>query len=190
MKQLMSAENLCLSQTALIWFGVRMCTFNVFEETFKKTYAVLKCLKLWLWRYFITLLKMDSYANLVVLVNLLVLVTPQTLTNIVTSHSYEIINASSYLKMLYVLYWTLHEQTSPAALLWMQISFLLKTVYHFTAILILYEKNPLFWSRNCFGFTLSLMISSSLCYHRSFSLEVVWLIYAELSKLCNVSSWR
>lgn len=60
---------------------------------------------------------MDSYANLVVLVNLLVLVTPQTLTNIVTSLSYEIINASSYSKMLYVLYWTLHEQTSPAALL-------------------------------------------------------------------------
>lgn len=62
-----------------------MCTFNLngFEETLKKISAVLKCLKLWLWRYFITLLKMGSYANLVVLVNLLVLVTPQTITNIV-----------------------------------------------------------------------------------------------------------
>lgn len=61
--------------------------------------------------------KNSSYANLVVLVNLIVLVILQIITNIVIAHSYGIINKSFYLNVLYVLYWTLHERTSPTALL-------------------------------------------------------------------------
>lgn len=61
-------------------------------------FSVLKCLKFLLQRYFSSLLKID---RICCFANLVVLVTPQTITIIVIDHSYGITNIF-YLSTLYV----------------------------------------------------------------------------------------
>lgn len=96
-----------VSHVAFICFCEGMCPFNpnVFEDTLKNLccFEMFKIMTLKVFHYSS---KNSSYANLVVLVNLIVLVILQVIANIVTAHSYGIINKSFYLNMLYILYWT------------------------------------------------------------------------------------